>query len=175
MSKIVEYKTLEMVVGFIFSPNMEDVVLIRKINPEWQRGRLNGIDGKKEPYERRAVDTMVRECREETGLEIAVDQWKMFAELVCVDTKTRVVFFFAKTENYGLATSREEENVFVYKADMVCMGTIKEFVPNLIWLIPLARTFDQRLSDTEMDHVVILEKLHETEEHKNLRGLRRDT
>ena len=33
------------VAGFMYSKDRKKVVLIEKINPEWQRGLLNGVGG----------------------------------------------------------------------------------------------------------------------------------
>ena len=55
------------VTGFLFSADASHLVLIKKINPAWQRGLFNGIGGKVEANEI-AVDAMVRECLEETGV-----------------------------------------------------------------------------------------------------------
>jgi hypothetical protein len=33
---------VDYVAGFLFSADRKQVVLVEKINPEWQRGRLNG-------------------------------------------------------------------------------------------------------------------------------------
>lgn len=57
------------VVSFIFKPGCNDVWLIRKNKPEWQKGCLNGIGGKVEKTEtyRKAA---IRELQEEAGIFI---------------------------------------------------------------------------------------------------------
>src|SRR3990167_7537739 len=52
-------------VGFVFSMDKSRVLLIKKNKPEWQAGLLNGVGGKAEPQDRRARETMRRECMEE--------------------------------------------------------------------------------------------------------------
>ena len=66
------------VVGFLFRNNGTEVALVRKLKPEWQRGRLNGIGGKIEPNEDSRA-AMMREFAEETGAN--VDDWRAFAWL----------------------------------------------------------------------------------------------
>lgn len=65
---------IEYVVGFIFNVPQDKVLMIRKINPQWQRGLLNGIGGKVDPEDYNFPDpfhnAMVRECNEEAGLNI---------------------------------------------------------------------------------------------------------
>lgn len=68
------------VAGFLFGPAQHYVVLIRKMRPDWQRGRLNAIGGKVEPDEE-TIDAMVREFQEETGAHIPKEKWDHFATL----------------------------------------------------------------------------------------------
>lgn len=72
------------VLGFLLSPSHSDVVLIRKNRPKWQAGLLNGVGGKVEPGES-PPEAMVREFREETGLETLQSQWREFAQLTGAD------------------------------------------------------------------------------------------
>lgn len=66
---------VQYVCGFLFSQDLTQVVLIRKLRPQWQRGKLNGIGGSIEPGET-WFDAMVREFREETGA--AISGWQLF-------------------------------------------------------------------------------------------------
>ena len=50
------------------TPECNDVMLIRKAKPEWQKGRLNLVGGKVEPGES-FFAAAEREFREETGLD----------------------------------------------------------------------------------------------------------
>lgn len=63
------------VVGFLFSTNKKEVVLIKKNRPDWQKGLLNGIGGHIE--DETPLEAMKREFLEETGLKI--EYWKQFA------------------------------------------------------------------------------------------------
>ena len=66
--------------GFMFDPSASRVALIRKKNPQWQRGKLNGIGGKTEAGET-SLDSLVREFSEEAGVETSAAQWKLFARI----------------------------------------------------------------------------------------------
>lgn len=87
------------VVGFLFNPEGDEVVLVLKTKPDWQRGRLNGVGGKVEPGDAESVlqdwivgvpaghglastylAAMKREWREETGDTSDID-WKRFDTL----------------------------------------------------------------------------------------------
>jgi 8-oxo-dGTP diphosphatase len=75
-------KTLEegasYVVGFMFNPAENAVLLIRKRRPLWQEGKLNGIGGRIEEGET-PEGAMRRECVEEVG--IYCDTWNHFCVL----------------------------------------------------------------------------------------------
>lgn len=62
------------VLGFAFTP-ADQVALIQKAKPEWQKGLLNGIGGKVEDDETN-IQAMVREFKEETGVEIGPVLWQ---------------------------------------------------------------------------------------------------
>jgi hypothetical protein len=51
------------VVGFLFDGLCQNVTLIKKTHPEWQKGKLNGVGGKIEPNET-STDAMRREFRD---------------------------------------------------------------------------------------------------------------
>lgn len=75
------------VVGFAFDTQRR-VTLIRKTHPEWQKGLLNGVGGKIDSgdHSGNLPDTqamaslvaMCREFKEETGVVIAPERWKMY-------------------------------------------------------------------------------------------------
>lgn len=68
----------ESVLGFIFDPTLQKVLLIKKNRPEWQRGKYNGIGGKVESGEI-AIEAMTRETVEETGLQVSNESWVLVA------------------------------------------------------------------------------------------------
>ena len=121
------------VAGFLFSPDLGQVVLIKKNKPEWQKGLLNGVGGKIEDGET-PHDAMVREFKEEAGLE--TDKWNRFTELTGKDWS--VDFFYRVEEDidrfYEVHTTSDEEIVKIDIENIPFRRTIS----NLQWLIPMA-------------------------------------
>ncbi len=120
---------MDYVAGFYFSEDGELLALIRKLNPRWQRGLLNGIGGKVEPGES-PHDAMVREFEEETGARVG--GWRLF----CTATveEDRLHFFTARGDLDALYSAEAEEVMTVSVDDIPALDTI----PNLRWLVPLA-------------------------------------
>jgi 8-oxo-dGTP diphosphatase len=118
------------VAGFAFSPGGEKVVLVRKLRPQWQRGRLNAIGGKIEPGEL-PEQAMAREFAEETGVEIDLDRWQLCVHLMGNDYE--VYFFRADIDNPTACRSAEDEEIVIVDTFPISTTTI----PNLHWLIPL--------------------------------------
>lgn len=63
------------VVGFAFDPALQHVLLVLKNRPSWQAGKFNGPGGKIEEDEE-PKHAMVREFKEETGLDTLEHAWK---------------------------------------------------------------------------------------------------
>ena len=117
------------VVGFAFDGG-GNVALIRKTRPDWQKGRFNGIGGHIEALELSHA-AMVREFEEETG--VAIPEWDMFARLQGEDWS--VDFYRVFEVDFTFLKTTTDEEVLVYPADQLPA----EVLPNLRWLIPLAR------------------------------------
>ena len=120
------------VTGFLFSQDANHVVLIKKINPAWQRGLFNGVGGKVEDNES-PIDAMVREFSEETGVITQPEDWTCFANVFrsnCYD----VDMYFAHSDLAFDALTVEAEEVHILKVTELP----KNIIPNLQWLIPLA-------------------------------------
>lgn len=120
------------VTGFLFSEDTSHIVLIKKINPHWQRGLFNGIGGKVEANET-SVEAMVRECVEETGVHTQPADWQYFAN-VFRENSYDVDIYFARTDLAFSAKTIEAEEIHIIEVAAIPQNII----PNLRWLIPLA-------------------------------------
>lgn len=127
------------VLGFLFSQNRQQVVLIRKTKPDWQAGKLNGVGGKVEDGEHPAV-SMEREFLEETGC--VVKDWQLFATM---RFKSAEVFCYRAFGDAGIAADGKEEVPGWYFVDSAVQRN--DPIPNLKWLIPLA--LDDQMLMTE--------------------------
>jgi len=124
---------IKYVCGFCFNNERNKVALIWKEKPDWQKGKLNGIGGHVEKTDKSIYDAMQREFLEETGVNIDVNEWLLFADYV---SEKYVVYFMktftSKIDNVKTIT---DEKVYVCDIDQL---DFKNKIPNLKWLIPLA-------------------------------------
>ena len=126
------------VTGFMYSTDKRRVVLIEKINPQWQRGHLNGVGGKIEKDETPEM-AMSREFEEETGVATAPEAWRVFA-VINGGQEYKVYFLCTIDDNLSQAKTVEAEKVGIYDvADLP-----QNVLHNLRWLIPMS--LDGKLS-----------------------------
>lgn len=126
MSKVTEY-----VAGFMFDHD-GNVALIKKNRPAWQKDKCNAIGGHIEPGEI-PIQAMVREFEEETSIKTTPDDWRG----ICVlrGTDCVVYFFVSQGSLYGVK-SMTDEDVLVLPVKYLELYNV---IPNLQWLIPLAK------------------------------------
>lgn len=137
-------------VGFAFNEWCDEVLLLRKVKPAWQAGRVNGIGGHIEEGEA-PLEAMKREGREETkgaweypGEEYLHAEWEQFAfvtgpgvELYCfrafIDSNEWDATLIPRGSwSSGLQT--EEGLLTIFD-----VNNLPHFMlHNLTWLIPLA-------------------------------------
>lgn len=132
----------EYVVGFLFSIDRRQVVLIQKKRPSWQAGRYNGPGGRIEAGET-AHEAMRREFAEETG--VSVRNWHRFCSLSGkgrIDAKPTVIYFFRAFGGVGCVASLTDERVEAYHVD-----ALPNVLPNLTWLIPMALSVEDDLAN----------------------------
>ncbi len=122
----------EYVNSFMFCEDESKVVLIKKNNPEWQRGFFNGVGGKIEQGES-PEQAIVREFEEETGVKTLENEWNLFAILI-KESEYKVYFFTAFTDKMLNAKTVEKEEVGIYDVD----NLPTKMLSNLKWLIPLS-------------------------------------
>lgn len=123
------------VLGFMFDKRMNRVVLIRKKKPAWQAGKLNGVGGKLEAGETIHA-AMVREFREETGLETMEEQWSHFLTMTGEHPNSFRLECFASIGRIQDAQTMEEEEVVLFWPHMIHTETGS--VENLSWIVGAA-------------------------------------
>jgi 8-oxo-dGTP pyrophosphatase MutT (NUDIX family) len=134
---------IEYVLGFMFAGDSnQDVVLIRKLRPNWMRGKLNGVGGHIEPFDQSPEDAMVREFYEETGISTNVGSWQYFGLMMDAGSHVQIYVSSLGRTGYKAATIIDKHNNTV---DEQChlfdtrRLDYSECVSNLEWLIPLAK------------------------------------
>lgn len=117
------------VLGFIFSENLDKIVLIKKNRPESQAGLLNGIGGSVESYDKSNVAAMSRECYEETGVDI--EEWLYFGSFgeADIDQPYRVYCYTTLYNDMNRFISKTDEVVSIYKIKDLdyskCVASVK--------------------------------------------------
>lgn len=80
--------TKQYVLGFAFDADRQNVVLIEKQRPDWQKGQMNGIGGKVEPSDASIKGAMIREFFEETGVQTELTDWHCYGQLTYAQDRT---------------------------------------------------------------------------------------
>lgn len=122
-----------------------DVALVLKNRPEHLRGQYNGIGGKIEYKlgDTSATVAMVREFKEEAGIETAVDEWDIVGNLFI---KKDIVHFFKielSRERFDAIETQEDEEI--YKVD------VEDALEPRFGLEQYARLFLDAAFDRRMD------------------------
>lgn len=125
-------KYITATLGFLFTQDFAQVLLIHKKHPEWQAGKINGIGGKCEHGEG-DEECISREVREETNLVVHTSQWKTVTALEW-DVWQVTVFAAIYSGSTGDALSLTDEKVEWFPVAQLP----KNVMSNLRWLIPLA-------------------------------------
>lgn len=126
------------VVGFLFNPEKDKVILIQKNRPNWQKGLYNGVGGHIEIGETPG-QAMIREFHEETG--VLIMQWLEYALIKGADYE--VYFFHASSKKYNKARKMTDESICIMGLYELKSNPI---IFNLNWLIPMALDPHQRYS-----------------------------
>jgi len=139
--------------GFLFDEKQRHVVLLQKGKPDWMKGKWNGIGGKIEPNET-AYEAMVREFKEEAGLEIK--DWEQF--LVLTDNKNfQVNFFkaFVHLSKLHEVRTMETEKVAIHTVSYILnqREVASSYISNVPWLIRMAITYDPYVAQYHITQV----------------------
>ncbi len=149
----------EYTLGFIFSEDYSKVLLIKKNRgPKGtsMKNRLNGVGGKLEINEDPTLG-MIRECKEETGLDIK--NWNDFCLL---SYEFGIIYcYYVVTDDIFKFQQIEDEELKIYDTKQANMGvgnTTNWFqyynrMPNLDWLIPMALNQAQKLDNVKVFEV----------------------
>jgi 8-oxo-dGTP diphosphatase len=121
------------VAGFMFSPDLENVVLIEKQKPDWQKGKYNAVGGKIEEGES-PIQAMVREFEEEAFVSTKNSDWMPLCIIGTDDYE--VVFFYCIHKKWRDYLTKTDEEVF--HVPVMDLHLIRhQLIDNLNWLIPL--------------------------------------
>lgn len=134
------------VLGFAFDLELDYVCLIEKQKPDWQKGKLNGIGGKVEVGES-SRNAMVREFREETGVDTNGDDWDFFAKLTGDNYEMHC--FRIRTNDVHRVATMEIEQVDNYRTDLVLQSG--KTVHSMHVLLPLA--MDDNFYFSQIRHI----------------------
>ena len=121
--------TTHYALGFIVCG--EWVLLIRKQRPTWQKGRLNGVGGHVEPGET-YLEALIREVKEEVGIETRPEEWRHFATLEGKDY--RCLCFVAESERIFQARAMTDEVPGIYYVH----NLTEQALPSVRYLVPMA-------------------------------------
>lgn len=117
--------------GFIYTPDFEHVLLIRKQRPAQHAGKLNGLGGKFEVNED-AHECMSREVKEESTVEIPPEQWKKMGAMYWQEWEVEM-FATIYTGALEDIASLASEEVGWYLVESLP----DDVISNLHWLVPL--------------------------------------
>jgi len=124
------------VVGFMYSRLQDKVILVQKINPEWQRDLYNGVGGKIEKDET-PIDAMVREFKEETKIFTTVGEWKLIG---IIEDGLAKVYFYTCEKRYlppiDLLNDNSEPLAKISIRSLLDGLYKEDVVLNLNWIIP---------------------------------------
>jgi 8-oxo-dGTP diphosphatase len=120
--------------GFAFDLAQNNVLLINKNKPDWQKGHLNGVGGKVEDGEE-FPDAMAREFQEEAGIWVPPTRWHNTAIIYKPNDYTCYFYrcFLTYEESSQVMSMTDEALQWVPKTKLPL-----NVIYNLNWLIPMS-------------------------------------
>lgn len=133
-------------IGALFNENIDSLVLIKKVKPEWQAGLYNFPGGGMEPEDQGDGHRCIsREFNEETGILIQPKGWIRIGEIVNANLDYRVYFLTAKINNETAPiTVLDHPEVARWVRVHSYVQRSLPMVSNLSWLIPFAMNIHQQ-------------------------------
>ena len=127
-------------IGALFTPDFEQVLLIQKLKPEWQKGKLNLPGGHIEENET-GSECVAREFKEEAGVTVSPLDW-FFIGMIENEGEYTVEYFTAiyDTNKHGQAVSMTEEEIIWVN----CSELPSNCLSNISWLVPFAINFHEQ-------------------------------
>lgn len=131
---------MDYVSGYILSEDLKKVLLIRKDRPSEQVGKLNAIGGKIEETDLSPLFALIREMKEEAGLETYNYQWKKLDTLKRTGDKTYKLHLFYTVSDTLLysASTQETEEVGIYEIGLLgkedTMNTVEFSIKKALFL-----------------------------------------
>lgn len=120
-------------IGALFTPDFENVLLIKKTKPEWQKGKLNFPGGSIEENET-AHECIAREFKEETDLDIPIPNWNHIGQILAENYSVQYL-----TSIYYPELNGQVKDVTDEKLQWVKVNDLpNNIISNLHWLIPFA-------------------------------------
>lgn len=149
--------------GFIFDAQLQNVLLIQKNRPDWQKGKWNGLGGHVEKGET-YLQTIEREVFEESGLNIPANEWIKVGEMKLTDSICWVFAAIYKGELTDIQIKTDE---------ILAWHSIRNIpinvLSNLTWLIPFA--IDKLTHSELLECIIFYNKLPTSSKNNNIKKI----
>lgn len=129
------------VLGFAFSQDRKSLILIRKLRPAWQEGKLNGVGGKVEENETPDY-AMTREFKEETGVQTSTKDWTYFGNITfkqdIMSGEALIHLYKMFSNDIYKCRTVEKEEISMFNLESLLCNKKDEMMHNLPSLINIA-------------------------------------
>ncbi len=115
------------VVGLIFD-NKNRVLLIKKLRPEEHKGKYNGVGGKVEKGET-FIEAMIREAKEECGLEIL--DWTLYNQISFDDVQLKYYHTIIDGTEIEKFKSLTDEKVQLFDINNLPKNVLKDIIRDI--------------------------------------------